>query len=173
MTVTLDLTEDQTMTALRAFLVDVLGSSVDVIAGQDNRVPEPALPNFIVMTPLLRGRLNTNVHTWDTTNPDPVTLTARRATQFTVQLDVHGPAAGDNTQIVGTLFRDPYGVAAFPAGIAPLWADEGQQAPFINGENQYENRWTMNVVLQVNPAVSTPQQFADTLTIANINQVKG
>jgi hypothetical protein len=46
--------------ALRQFLLAVLPASVDVIQAQDNRVPEPANPVFVLMTPLRRMRLATN-----------------------------------------------------------------------------------------------------------------
>lgn len=90
-------------------------------------------------------------------------------TRVTIQLDFHdSDGSADNVQTVFTLFRDQYGCAFFegyPISIIPLYADEPRQAPFINGENQYEDRWTLDVVLQVNPVVSTPQQFADTVTV--------
>ncbi len=56
----LSLTEAQTLTALRAFLLGVVPAGTDVIRGQDNRVPEPVGPDFVVMTPLMQGRLGTN-----------------------------------------------------------------------------------------------------------------
>lgn len=49
--------------ALRAFLIDVLPSGVEVIAAQANRVPEPSTSNFVVMTPTRMQRLRTNVST--------------------------------------------------------------------------------------------------------------
>ncbi len=57
---TLSLTETQVLTALRSFLLAILPSGVDVIKGQDNRVPEPIAPDFVVMTPLTQPRLGTN-----------------------------------------------------------------------------------------------------------------
>lgn len=59
-TPTLSVTEAQVLAALRSFLLGVLPSGTEVIRGQDNRVPEPVAPNFIVMTPLLQPRLGTN-----------------------------------------------------------------------------------------------------------------
>lgn len=51
-------------TVLRAFVLSILPSGVEVIAGQDNRVPEPTGPDFVVMTPGRRGRLATNIDTF-------------------------------------------------------------------------------------------------------------
>jgi hypothetical protein len=47
--------------ALRAFLIAILPAGVSVVEGQDNRIPEPASPNFVVMTPILRNGLSTPV----------------------------------------------------------------------------------------------------------------
>lgn len=58
------LTEVQTFTALRAFLLRVLPAGTDVVRGQDNRVPEPRVSNFVVMTPLSQPRLGTNRTTY-------------------------------------------------------------------------------------------------------------
>lgn len=90
------------------------------------------------------------------------------ATQWTVQLDIHGPASGDNCRVIETLFRSEYGVDAVAAGgqdMTPLYCSGPRQVPFINAEQQYENRWCMDAVLQINPIVGTPQQFADQLKV--------
>lgn len=54
----------QILTCLRTFLVSVLPSTVEVVKGQVNRVPEPASPDFVLMTPILRERSSTNVDTF-------------------------------------------------------------------------------------------------------------
>lgn len=55
-------TEDQVFAVLQTFLASILtiGAS-DIVRAQDNRVPEPTAPNFIVMTPLFTPRIATNV----------------------------------------------------------------------------------------------------------------
>lgn len=50
-------------TVLRGFLLQYLPSGVEVVAAQDNRVPEPT-GDFITMTVLRRPRLATNVATY-------------------------------------------------------------------------------------------------------------
>lgn len=87
---------------------------------------------------------------------------------ITIQVDVHGPNSTDNTQRIVTLFRDGFTCEFFTDGgypVQPLYIDDGDQIPFINGENLYEDRWVLKARLQANPVVSTPQQFADTLTV--------
>jgi hypothetical protein len=63
--ITIDQTEPQAFTALRAFLLAILPAGTDAVRGQVNRVPEPACPNFVIMTPIHRMRLATNVDSYD------------------------------------------------------------------------------------------------------------
>lgn len=170
MTVTLSITETDVTTALRTVLLAIVQPGTEIALGQDNYVPEPQDPNFIVMTPTFRSRFNTNVDTW-ALNIHATQMDHEQSTQADVQLDIHGPNSTDNAQMISTLFRDEYAAAAFTAinpSIQPLYADDGHQVPFINGENQYETRWVMNVSMQVNPVVSTTEPFADSLTIGVI-----
>lgn len=60
MTVFVSPTEGQIQGVLRTFLQSVLPSTVEVIEAQDNRVPEPAATDFVIMTPIRRRRLETN-----------------------------------------------------------------------------------------------------------------
>ncbi|WP_457152654.1 phage neck terminator protein [Mesorhizobium sp. P5_C1] len=50
-------------TVLRLFLLAILPAGVEVVSSQDNRVPEPA-GDFVTMTVSRRGRLSTNVDTF-------------------------------------------------------------------------------------------------------------
>lgn len=228
MSVTLSLTESQTFTALRLFLLSIMPAGMEVVKSQDNRVPEPVGPDFITMTPLFRERLETNVDTYSDTaftgsisgNTLTVTdvslgaikvgaqllgnnLAANTAvtafgsgtggvgtytvtpsqtvasqvmasgtqmllqpTKVTIQLDVHGPNSGDNAQIISTTWRDEYAVDQFATSgfdVTPLYASDPHQVPFMNGEQQFENRWVVDLVMQANPIVTATQQFADQL----------
>ena len=42
-------------------MLSILPVGIEVIEGQDNRVPEPKVANFVVMTAILRPRLSTNI----------------------------------------------------------------------------------------------------------------
>jgi len=163
-TISVSITEDVFMAALRTFLLAIVPPGVEVRQTQLNRVPEPIGPNFILMTPMARLRLATNVETWDTTAPAPGAIERAQATQIVVQLDIHGPNGSDYAQAIATLARSEWGCINLDAAIVqPLYATDGNQIPFHNGEGQYENRWVMDIVLQATPSVSTPQDFAATL----------
>ena len=57
-------TDVNALTAMRSFLLGILPAPVEVIRGQDNRVAEPATPDFVVMTSTLQKRLAFNFVTY-------------------------------------------------------------------------------------------------------------
>lgn len=97
--------------------------------------------------------------------------------QVTLQLDFHSQndtTAGDMAQVVSTLLRDEFGVAQFAGqsphyDVAPLYADDPRQMPFLNAEQQYEWRWVLECQLQANQIVAVPQQYADTVAVELIS----
>lgn len=156
--------DDAVLTAVRALLLAILGDGWEVFQGQGNRVPEPAGDNFVVMTPVHRNRLSTNTVTWDTAAEDPTALAHRHDVEIQFQLDIHGPLGADAATTIAMLLRDDWAVPQLaPAGVAPLYATDGNQLPFINGEHQYENRWVMTAAFQIVPTVSTPAEFTASL----------
>lgn len=228
MSITLSITESNALTALRSFLLAILPAGIEVLRSQGNQVPEPQGPDFVMMTPLLKERLETNVDAFDDvaftgsiagstlsvtamqigeiavgaqllgSNISPNTLitalgtgtggigtytvgvsqtvssqtiaagtqTLLQPTQLSVQIDVYGPNSSDNSQIITTVFRDEYAVDQFSTygyDVTPLYASDAKQTPFISGEAQYEERWTLTAVMQMNPVVTVPQQFASQL----------
>lgn len=171
MTVAISITEDDVLTTLRSFLMSILDPAVEVIRGQDNRVPEPSAVDFIVMTPTHRERIATNTSAWDYDDNNPSEIATGRGTKVIIQLDSHGPNGADNAQIIATLFRDDYACEYFADtgfDLQPLYSTDGQQIPFENGEGQYEDRWVAELAFQVNLIISTPQDFAATLAVTLI-----
>lgn len=90
-----------------------------------------------------------------------------------VQLDCYGTLSEDWSRIIQTLVRSEYGVTALRAAsaglVTPLYAREPRQMPFVNAEQQYENRWIVEVSLQVNDTVQIPQQYADAVVLGLVN----
>lgn len=103
------------------------------------------------------------------------TLKAMQPIEFLIQLDVHGPPAqnaGDNAQRITTLMQGQFGVQAFldtGYAVAPLYCTTPRMIPFNNAEEQIEERWAIEVALQVNPIVTVTGQFADTLEIDTVS----
>lgn len=167
MSVTISLTETAILGALRTVLLGMLPAGIEVIRAEINRVPEPVGADFVLMSPILHERLATNIVTWFdgffSVPPVPGVRMDLQPIKLTVQLDVHGPASADNTQIITTLFRGEVATAAFDAlsiGVQTLYAEDARQSPFTNEADQVEFRWTIDLALQANPIVISPQDFA-------------
>jgi len=89
-------------------------------------------------------------------------------TEYTVQLDVHGPGSADAAQQIASLLRDEFATQFFTAAnpaIAPLYATDPRQMPFVNAEEQIELRWIVEAHLQAQFTATVPLQFADVVTV--------
>lgn len=108
-TAALDITDKNVLTALRSYLLSVMPSTVEVIAAQDNLVPEPASSDFIVMTPILRERLATNTDGLQdvacTGSLSGTTLTVTHMIQGALAIGqlLHGVGIADGTAITAKL----------------------------------------------------------------------
>lgn len=173
MSVTASITEDDFMTVLGDFIALILDPAVVIMRGQGNRIPPPSSPNYVIMTPLGRYRLATNDDSWDFADLDPHAIDVSVPMREAVQIDTFGPGAAENATIIATLIRDPYGADFFAASAidaSPLYAEDAvTQDPFIDGEKQYEDRWTVNASFQLNLTLSTPMEFANTLAAGLID----
>ena len=164
------ISDDDVFTALRAFILDILPAlgGDNVRQGQQNRVPMPPGPDFVIMTPADRAGLATTVREYTPpTDPAPAvgTRETTRSTQVGCFINFYGENATDNGQIFNQLFRDLYGCDFLrPFNVQPLWCDDGRQMPLIDSEKQYATRWMIHALMQVNPTISTPQDFAATVT---------
>ncbi len=92
-------------------------------------------------------------------------------TEITIQVDIYGPGAADNTSNVTTLLRDGFAdlwfrrQGYFDRGIGLLDVGEVRQMAFVDGENQFEDRYSFDVKMQVNQVTSPSQDFADSISI--------
>lgn len=241
MAATNNLTEAQVFTALRAFLLNVLPSGIEVVQGLDNRAPEPAGSDFVTMTALRQERLGYNETTYQdnvftgsiagtvltvtamtqsdgagiqagmllTDSTWPFTIAANTTvqqqlsgtpggigtysvlpsqtlasetiyagqrsdlvpTRFVVQVDVYGPNSGQNVKTIEGLFFSSVATDFFDAQGYPVQAlhgSEARQIAFVDGESQYEERYTIDLNLEIDPVLGTPMQFADQVQITVI-----
>lgn len=226
-------TKYDAMSAIRTFLLAVLPAGVEVVAGLDNRVPEPTSQNFAILTPISSLRLETNstdfvdvffeasaagtaltvstVHygtisvgqrLYGEDVPANTFVTAIGATpgqyvispamtlasrpmasgyrvdnvpvQNTFQCDIHGPDSFNNTQIVSAMYRSDWAVDKFQESssvIAPLFCSDPRQMAFRNGEQQIEQRWSIDLTVQCNNRVVVPQDYFDNAEVSGIVDV--
>lgn len=172
-TPTLSFVERDFYLVLTPLLASMVPAGTEIVRAQVNRVPEPR-SNFVEMTTLRRTRLSTNVHTYSDEFHEggPSVKESLMAVQLDVQLDVHGPAAAENAQVIATLWRDEFSTAVFdgsPIDAEPLFATDATLVPFTNAEDQWENRWVLTISAQLNQVVTTDQDFADTLVVGLID----
>ena len=169
MTYNVSLTESAIFAALRAFILDALGT-VEVVQGADNRVPPPCSGPYVSMIRVGQTRLSTNQVVNTDNYPTSQTITETQPTRVSIQLDCYGAAAGDWANLLATAFRSDLGCAFFePFGIDPLYHDEPKSLPLVNGEEQYERRWMLVVHLQANIAITATAQFMTAAKITTVN----
>jgi hypothetical protein len=153
--------------ALGAFIQPFVGAA-QIIRGQVNRVAPPN-GSFVELTELFMSDLEYPRGWYDTINQQQDIIGPKR---IDIQTDFYGSASGDWCSAVKNALRSSYGVAQFPAGIAPLYTDDGREAPLITGEEQYERRWVLMCVLQFNPIVIVPLQSANVLSMNEVENVE-
>lgn len=176
---TLSLTEEQTLAAVRSFLLGIMGSDgviIEVVQGQDNRVAAPASDNYVVMTPILQAMISTNETTYHDgaldPDPGPGVRQDLMPRDLSVQLDFHGPSSNDLCTMAHGMVRTSYCCDAFAASgfdVTPLYGTDPHQSGFVNGEQQVENTWIFDLHVHCNPVVTTGQDFAGTLAIGVIS----
>lgn len=170
MAYTINITQSQLLTVLKAFLQSLTGfANTEVVQGQYNRVPSPKAANYIVFTPIGRYRQSTNTVSYNSSNNTVLNQQAQtQSTRLDVQVDCYGPSSPDMAQIIATEFRstiatDYFNAAGFDR--APLYTSEPRQLPFHDEGNQVQIRWSLDLSLEYDPTVTSSQQFADSLSI--------
>lgn len=161
-------TEDDIFIALRAMILTLLGSIIPVIRGMDNRVPMPE-GGFVLLTEVGAKALATNTFVYGDPYPSPGTRTVGRSTQFTIQIDCYGPLASLWANTLSILLRDEYACVALAPVCQPLYTTDPRMMPLVNGEEQYEHRYSFDAVLNYNPAIVLPQEFAGKAEVGVIN----
>jgi hypothetical protein len=90
------------------------------------------------------------------------------ATQLTAQVDWYGPNAWANAQAVETTFRSSLGtqvIEGLNSQLTALYCDSARQVGYVDGEQQWEDRWMSELTLQLNPTVLTLQEAATSVVI--------
>lgn len=126
-------------------------------------------PSYIVISPGVKVRTSQGTRSYDSVAQ---TLTLERGTTYYYQVDAFGPLAPDYADIITVAWNSMYAATATQDAGAPyqvLYADEPSQLNFTNGELQYEQRFTTKLYLQVNQAVTLPQQSSDQVPVTILN----
>jgi hypothetical protein len=175
--VTIDITEAMLQADLGNFLTLLFGTdpgSPQVIRGQINRTASPPVATstdnadttgFILFQFYGSKRTTTNQDSFDPVNQLQMSQSNREGRW---QVDFYGKTAHDWAVMFTTMFRDPYGCANLLVQ-TPLYADDAIQAPLVDAEEQWEERWMVQAFVQYNPTTTVTQQSATVLGIKLVN----
>lgn len=150
-------------------IIDVLAGYVEPISGQcqqaqANRVPMPK-GAFCILTPLRFTRLSTTRDIkQDTGDPSTSAMGYTEIRQADIQVDIYGDNAGDRAIALETTFSSSYAydkIKSLDARLAPLYSSPAIQAPMINAESQWQERYTITLSLQAHITVSFLQDYFD------------
>ena len=151
------ITESDVLALVRRYIKTLV--SCEIRKTQVNRVAMPK-GEFVALSPVtVSKRLSTNVHSLAGTVVDVMA-----PCQISVQVDCYGPGSDVKAQTISTLFWDDYACQIFKESefdIQPLYASDPQQIPLVNGEEQYEQRWTLKLEMQANYRFTASTSPAD------------
>jgi hypothetical protein len=159
-------------------IIDVLADYVEPISGvcrqaQANRVAMPK-EQFCILTPLRFTRMSrTKEAKLDTGSPETSAMAYSEVRQADIQVDIYGDGAGDRAIALETTFTSDHAydqIKARDARLAPLYSTAAIQAPMINAESQWQERYTITLSLQAHITVTLPQDYFDHAEI-NTKQV--
>lgn len=154
-------------------IIDTLADFIEPVAGpcqqaQANRVPM-AKGQFCILTPLRFTRLSTTRDIkQDTGFPSSSAMGYTEVRQADIQVDIYGDNAGERAVALETVFTSGFGyekIKAFDERLAPLYSSPAIQAPMINAEDQWQERYTITLSLQAHITVSFPQDYFDKVEI--------
>lgn len=150
-------------------VIGVLGQFVGPICGQcrqaqANRTSMPK-GQFCILTPLRFERLSTTRSiNQDTGAPSTSAMGWTEVRRADIQVDIYGDSAGDRAVTLETVFASSYAydlIKAIDARVAPLYSTAAIQAPMIDAEQQWQERYTLTVSLQVHMTASFPEPYFD------------
>jgi hypothetical protein len=154
-------------TGLSAWIQSTLGLAQAFVVQELQNLA--AMPNgpFACMTHKTQKRLGEMVSTF---SPSLGQETYQQDLDFTIQLDLYGPASGDWAAVVIALWRSEMTVNFLAAyGLTPLWADDPIEMSLVDGEEQFEERWIVMLHLNYQPSVTAAQDSMSAAKVAIIN----
>lgn len=156
MPTSISVTETAIRTGLRAYAQSLLPTGMEVVKGRDNGVPMP-VGAFAMLGSARITPWRTNVDSNDTATQ---TKSISVGASYTFQCDVYGANAADNAAILAFAFRDDYPQQFMPVGAAAMYASDPLQMQFVDAEDNYEDRWVIDLTVGYNPVIAIQSQSA-------------
>ena len=160
--VTSSLNQSGMFTALRKFLLTLV--DVEVIQSQQDMTPA-GLDPFITMTTLGLDVMSTNRISYDS---DAGIESHARTTRWRCQLDFYGLNAYDMASVISMAFRFEWACSAFKSlgyPVYPVAGREPRQTSFVNSESNFEERWSVDVEMMIDPVVTLPRDFFSDVSV--------
>lgn len=139
---------------VRNYLISLLEAEPkQVIQGYQNNSPLPL--DAIVMAITSESEIDTPATYTDEENGK---LIVQQSREVVVQVDFFGKKAQERCQKVSIIWKNYYTTEALKC-CQPLYAREPRRLPILNEQAMYEDRWTIELVLQYNPEVAHEQIY--------------
>ncbi|WP_432784680.1 hypothetical protein AAEX37_01957 [Oligella sp. MSHR50489EDL] len=156
---------------IRRYLIKTLGISAEdekqVIQAYQNSNPLPA--DAVVMTILFERPIDSTFVNYKKANEQKAIV--QQAREATVQLDFYGSLAQTRSQKIALLWKTSYSLRELKK-CAPLYTKEPRRIPIVNEQNNYEDRWSLDCLLQYDPEVEHEQDYITeppTISLTNLN----
>lgn len=164
--------DDDVYRAIKALILKFLPELTPdrVIRGWNNRVPPPP-GGFALMRILYHSRQATNFAEYD---PPGESVTLAQSALVVVQVDFYdAPDGGGPRHLadrwahgLATVWRDAVACDFLAeAGIAPTIASDPRHLPLVGGEEQYLDRWSVEVTAAIFDEIRLSQAFFDDVEI--------
>lgn len=150
---------------VRAYLLGLFSCPPEtLIQGYQNGSPLPE--NAVVMTILFEHSFDVSSNYYDLINE---ITTVQQSVEVTMQLDFYGVEASTRSRMVSNLWKNPYTTVRL-TNCQPLYSKDPRRTVLVNEKSIYEDRWSVDVLLQYNPEFEYDQTYLDmpTITLNNI-----
>ncbi|AOA59926.1 phage neck terminator protein [Acinetobacter larvae] len=138
---------------VRSYLIGLF--SCEVIKGYQNDSPLPQ--NGVVMTIISERDTDQAASYYQ---EEEGTAYVQNSVEVMLQLDFYGDWAASRARQIANFWRSEYTTSALNT-CQPLYSKQPVRLPFVNEQNQNEQRWLLEVYLQYNPEFKQDQAFLD------------
>ena len=160
--------DDDVYRAIKALILKFLPELTPdrVVRGWNNRVPPPP-GGFALMRILYHSRQATNLAEYD---PPGESVTLAQSALVVVQVDFYGARpvsmADGWAHDVATVWRDAVACDFLAgAGVAPTMASDPRHLPLVGGDEQYHDRWSVELTASIFDEIKLAQAFFDDVKI--------
>lgn len=158
MSVSIDITESQLFAALRLAILPLFNA--EVIKGLNNDVAQP-INDYIVITPIINKKEGTNHREYGIDFKKDSALYT-----YTIQIDCYGIQSGNMASVLNLLFWSDYFI---DHGLTTLYSTSPKQIWFDSPDREMIERWSQDVDVSYNPAITLTQDSANALNINLLN----